>query len=73
MKIVFGILGILLVLMGAVWILQGFNILATGFMAGHPMYAVLGAVVALLGVLLLVLPNRRRREEAKIKVTRNNQ
>ncbi len=34
MKLILTIVGVLLILMGIVWILQGFNILPVGFMAG---------------------------------------
>jgi hypothetical protein len=60
MKWVLNILGVLLILVGIVWILQGINILLGSFMSGQPLYAVLGIVVAIIGVFLLVFANRRR-------------
>jgi hypothetical protein len=54
------IIGVLMVLAGVVWTLQGFNILRGSFMSGHTMYAVLGLVVGVLGLLLVGLSLRRR-------------
>ena len=54
------ILGVLLSLMGLVWILQGTNILKTGFMAGHMQYALFGLVALAIGVGLIAISNRRR-------------
>ncbi len=61
MKVVLSIIGVLLLLMGIVWTLQGFNILPGSFMSGRIQYAVLGIIVGIGGVLMLVLTNRRRR------------
>ncbi len=41
MKLVLMIVGAVLILLGIVWILQGFNILPVGFMAGQMQYALL--------------------------------
>jgi len=60
MKWILNILGVLLILVGIVWILQGINILLGSFMSGQPLYAVLGIVVAIIGIFLLVFANRRR-------------
>jgi hypothetical protein len=45
--------GIVLVLIGAVWIGQGFNWIKGSGMSGHDGYALLGAVVVLCGAWLL--------------------
>ena len=52
--------GVLLILVGVVWILQGVNVLLGSFMSGQPLYAVLGLVVSALGVVILIFSNRRR-------------
>ncbi len=59
MRWVFNILGILLVLVGIVWILQGVNILPGSFMTGQIQYAYYGIVLDMVGVVLLALANRR--------------
>ncbi len=61
MKVVLSILGVLLVLVGIVWILQGFNILLGSIMSGQILYAVLGLILAIIGIGLLVFANRRPR------------
>ncbi|HVA89486.1 MAG TPA: hypothetical protein VNL71_06560 [Chloroflexota bacterium] len=45
--------GILLVLLGAIWIGQGLNLIKGSGMSGHAGYAVVGVVVALCGLWLL--------------------
>jgi hypothetical protein len=59
MKWVWRILGALLILMGLVWILQGVNVLGGSMMSGHIQYAILGIVVAAIGIGLEVFANRR--------------
>lgn len=61
MKWVLNILGIILLLAGVVWILQGINILPGSFMSGHLIYALLGIVVGVIGAGLLVYNNRRNK------------
>ena len=58
MKTVVNVIGVLLVLMGSVWILQGINILPGSFMTGQTKWAIYGAIALLAGVGLL-LRNRR--------------
>ena len=53
------VLGVLMVLGGAGWILQGINILPGSFMTGDPRWALRGAVVAVLGMILFVVASRR--------------
>jgi hypothetical protein len=60
MKIVLNIISILLILAGAVWFLQGINILPGSFMTGQIQWAVYGAIAFILGIILLVYANRRR-------------
>ena len=47
-----GLLGILLVLVGVLWTLQGLNVLGGSVMSGKTMWAVIGPIVALLGLVL---------------------
>ena len=48
-------------LLGAIWFGQGIGLLPGGFMAGSPVWAVIGAALVALGVLLLVAERRRAR------------
>ncbi len=59
MKWILSIVGLVLVLLGILWILQGLNIVAVGFMAGHLQYALLGLVAAVGGLVLVLFANRR--------------
>jgi uncharacterized membrane protein HdeD (DUF308 family) len=59
MKIVFNVVGVLMMLMGAVWFLQGINVLPGSFMSGETRWAVYGAIAVVLGVMLLLRNNRR--------------
>lgn len=52
---VFLILGALAILTGAVWTLQGLDVLGGSVMSGRPLWAVVGPVVALVGVVLLAV------------------
>ena len=61
MKIFLLILGILLDLMGSVWFLQGINLLPGSMMSGQTQWAVIGAIVDLVGVVLIVLAIRWRK------------
>jgi len=62
MKIVLNILGGLMVLFGAIWFLQGINVLPGSFMTGDIHWAFYGGIAIILGVALLLKANRRRRK-----------
>jgi hypothetical protein len=46
------ILGVIAILAGAVWILQGSGVLPGSFMTGQRMWLVIGVVVAIVGLAL---------------------
>lgn len=60
MKIAFSVLGILCLLSGSVWFLQGINVIPGSFMTGQTKWAIYGALTAIVGIVLLVFANRRR-------------
>lgn len=60
-KIVFNLAGVLAMLMGTIWFLQGINVLPGSFMTGQIRWAVYGALAIVVGVLLLVRANRQSR------------
>ena len=60
MKLLLRIIGIGAVVIGAVWMLQGFNLMPGSFMTGDLKWAAYGGGLALLGVLLLVRGWERR-------------
>jgi hypothetical protein len=56
------IIGVLLVLAGIVWILQGLDVLGqSGGMNGHRIWAVIGVIVAIIGAALVGVGARARR------------
>jgi hypothetical protein len=59
MRIARGVLGGLLVLIGAVWFLQGINILPGSFMTGQTRWAVYGGIAVVAGVGVLWTARRR--------------
>ena len=60
MRIAGTIVGIILVLLGGLWIAQGSNLLAGSVMSGQSMWLWIGVVVAIVGVAVLVWTNRRK-------------
>jgi uncharacterized membrane protein HdeD (DUF308 family) len=54
-------LGAFLVLIGVVWFLQGIDVLGGSVMSGVTLWAVLGPVVAVVGVLVALSGFRDRR------------
>ena len=60
MRIALNIIGVLCLLIGCVWILQGINVLPGSFMTGQTKWAIYGAIVLVGGVALLLKANRRR-------------
>ena len=60
MRIASRILGVLCLLLGCIWILQGIGVLPGSFMTGQTRWAVYGALLAIVGVGLIVSTRRRR-------------
>jgi hypothetical protein len=58
LKLILNIAGILLLLAGGVWFLQGINLLPGSFMTGQMQWAIYGAIAVLIGSGLLVFANR---------------
>jgi len=61
MRIALNIFGTLVVLAGAVWFLQGINVLPGSFMTGQIRWAVYGGIAFAVGIALLLLANRPRK------------
>ena len=59
MKLVLTLVGGLAVLLGCVWILQGINILPGSFMTGDIKWAIYGAILAIVGVGVILWARRR--------------
>ena len=54
MRWAFTLLGVVLIAVGAVWILQGANVLPGSFMTGQSLWLWIGIVCVVVGLLLLV-------------------
>ncbi|HZC26961.1 MAG TPA: hypothetical protein VE287_08045 [Actinopolymorphaceae bacterium] len=61
-KVLLVVVGVLLALMGIVWTLQGLGYVGGSVMSGVTLWAIIGPVVALVGIGLLVLGLRTRRQ-----------
>jgi len=61
MRLVLNILGGLIFLAGLVWFLQGINILPGSYMTGDPQWAINGAIMMAVALVLFFFANRRRR------------
>jgi hypothetical protein len=61
-RIAWNILGALLVLFGAIWFLQGINVLPGSFMTGQIQWAVYGGIAVIAGSLALLKANLGRRK-----------
>jgi hypothetical protein len=62
MRITLNIVAGLLVLAGAIWFLQGINVLPGSFMTGQIRWAVYGGIALAVGIALLLRANLPRRE-----------
>jgi hypothetical protein len=59
MKIAMNIVGVLLIIFGAIWVLQGINVLPGSFMSGQIKWAIYGGCLAAVGIIMLVAARRR--------------
>ena len=60
MRIVLTVAGLLLVLAGGVWFLQGINIIPGSYMTGQTKWAVYGGITLLTGIGLLLAARAKR-------------
>jgi hypothetical protein len=62
MRVVSTLIGVVMILMGGVWILQGLNLaFRVGFMVGNYHWTIYGTILALVGVAQIVWSNIRQR------------
>jgi len=64
MRICVNIGGVLLVLLGSIWILQGMNVMLGSPMSGQTRWAVRGGILVFAGIAGLVWANRKRQRAA---------
>lgn len=60
MKALLNIIGIVVILAGGVFFLQGSNVLPGSFMTGDPQWAINGGIMILVALGLLLWANRRK-------------
>ena len=60
-QVLLAIVGVAAVLAGLIWTLQGLGYVGGSFMSGATMWAIIGPVVALAGLVLIVIASRSRR------------
>jgi hypothetical protein len=60
MQKILRLIGVILIVVGIIWILQGINVLPGSFMTGQIQWAYRGGIAAIVGVVLLVVARRRR-------------
>jgi cytochrome bd-type quinol oxidase subunit 2 len=60
MRYVWMVVGVLAVLAGLVWTLQGLNIMGGSAMSGNSTWAIVGPIVFVIGMLVFLFALRRR-------------
>jgi hypothetical protein len=60
MKWVLLVVGVLLVLTGILWTLQGLDVVGGSAMSGVTLWAIVGPIVAVLGLVLAIVGARRK-------------
>jgi hypothetical protein len=55
------VIGVVLIVVGLVWTLQGFNVLQGSAMSGSSLWAVVGPIVLIVGLVVLGIGIGRRR------------
>jgi len=65
MRTVSSLLGVVMVLMGSIWVMQGLNVgpaaIRRGFMVSDPHWAIYGLILALFGIGQVIWSNTRPR------------
>lgn len=59
MRIFLSILGVLIILVGVVWFLQGINVIGGSVMTGQSQWAIYGGIAVVVGAGLLAFANLR--------------
>jgi hypothetical protein len=60
MRILLNVVGVVCLIMGGVWFLQGINILPGSFMTGQTKWAIYGGLLVVVAIAVLLVANRRR-------------
>ena len=60
-QVLLAVVGVAAVLAGLIWTLQGLGYVGGSFMSGATVWAIIGPVVALAGLVLIIIASRSRR------------
>ena len=60
MRNILNVVGVVVLLMGTIWFLQGINVLPGSFMTGQIRWAVYGGIAVAVRIGLLLMANRRK-------------
>ncbi|MGO8695613.1 MAG: hypothetical protein ACLQMF_18275 [Rectinemataceae bacterium] len=60
MKALLNVIGVVLIPVGAVVFLQGLNVIHMGFMAGRHRWILVGALLIILGIIVLTATNKKK-------------
>ncbi len=60
-QVLLGVIGVAAAVAGIIWTLQGLGYVGGSFMSGATVWAVIGPVVALAGLVLITVASRSRR------------
>ena len=67
MRIISSLIGLVMILMGTVWMLQGLNLaFRVGFMVGDRHWTIYGAILALVGIAQLIWTNIRHPRQPRL-------
>jgi hypothetical protein len=61
-----GLAGVVLIIAGALWALQGFGVIGGSFMSGNSVWAIIGPVIAIIGFVMAAVGLRRARSAKSI-------
>ena len=61
MKSALNSLGIILIVFGGIWVLQGFRLLPGSFMYGQIRWSIIGGITVFIGIALLIAAKRSTR------------
>jgi hypothetical protein len=56
-----GVVGVVLIIAGGIWSLQGFGVIGGSFMSGDSIWAIIGPIVTVIGLGMAFAGLRRRR------------
>ncbi len=65
MRMLMIFIGLLLTLVGGIWLFQGIGVLLGSFMTGQNFWAVTGGLTLLVGLMVLVMGLRRKSSAAR--------